>query len=270
MQNKQITLKLRSIHGAKRVSYRCTRRLNVAVATGSMQASRSPRQVESGIAVGRPAAGPASAYTVEPIMSTVILPLYREPYYCTESNFGQCLLATGKRGGVFSYIVFELYSHLNMSGLTKEQLKNELITHGVELPSSNARKGEYVQLYDKYVAPVQQSRGDFSSDEEDLPNSVAGTKVSSISALHSGIIPHIKYLSKKERGRKGFAREDFWSPWLTLTHTFASRRSVWILTQDWTLALNRRRTLLNFSWQEILILRNGTLYLGRWENGKSP
>ncbi|XP_047468829.1 emerin homolog 1-like [Penaeus chinensis] len=59
-----------------------------------------------------------------------------------------------------------------MSGLTKEQLRNELITHGIELPSSNARKSEYVELYEKHVAPVQQSKGDFSSDEEDIPNSL--------------------------------------------------------------------------------------------------
>lgn len=59
-----------------------------------------------------------------------------------------------------------------MSGLTKEQLRNELINHGIELPSSNARKSEYVELYEKHVAPVQQSKGDFSSDEEDLPNSL--------------------------------------------------------------------------------------------------
>ncbi|XP_037783444.1 emerin homolog 1-like isoform X1 [Penaeus monodon] len=59
-----------------------------------------------------------------------------------------------------------------MSGLTKEQLRNELVNHGIELPSSNARKSEYVELYEKHVAPVQQSKGDFSSDEEDLPNSL--------------------------------------------------------------------------------------------------
>lgn len=60
-----------------------------------------------------------------------------------------------------------------MSGLTKEQLRNELITHGIELPSANARKSEYVELYEKHVAPVQQSKGDFSSDEEDIiPNSL--------------------------------------------------------------------------------------------------
>ncbi|XP_069175737.1 lamina-associated polypeptide 2, isoforms beta/delta/epsilon/gamma-like isoform X1 [Procambarus clarkii] len=56
-----------------------------------------------------------------------------------------------------------------MSELTKEQLKSELITHGVPLPSPNAKKHEYKRLYEKYVAPVEYSKGDFSSDDEDLP-----------------------------------------------------------------------------------------------------
>ncbi|KAK8733366.1 hypothetical protein OTU49_006604 [Cherax quadricarinatus] len=56
-----------------------------------------------------------------------------------------------------------------MSGFTKEQLKNELISHGVALPSPNAKKLEYRRLYEKYVAPVEQYKGDFSSDDEDLP-----------------------------------------------------------------------------------------------------
>lgn len=65
-----------------------------------------------------------------------------------------------------------------MSGLTKEQLRNELVIHGVELPSSGARKEEYLQLYEKYVAPVEQSKGDFSSDDEDIVANAVDTKVS--------------------------------------------------------------------------------------------
>lgn len=56
-----------------------------------------------------------------------------------------------------------------MSELTKQQLINELVTHGVQLPASTAKKSEYVKIYEKYVAPVAQSKGDFSSDDEDLP-----------------------------------------------------------------------------------------------------
>lgn len=55
-----------------------------------------------------------------------------------------------------------------MSGLTKEQLKHALIAHGVGLPSTSAKKGEYVRLYHKYVAPVANSKGDFSSDDDDF------------------------------------------------------------------------------------------------------
>jgi len=54
-----------------------------------------------------------------------------------------------------------------MSGLTIAQLKNELITHGVELPSSGAKKSEYVELYEEHVLPVQQSKGEFSSDDDE-------------------------------------------------------------------------------------------------------
>ena len=56
-----------------------------------------------------------------------------------------------------------------MSELTKQQLKNELVSHGVELPAPTAKKSEYVKVYEKYVAPVASSKGDFSSDDEDLP-----------------------------------------------------------------------------------------------------
>ncbi|XP_071533542.1 uncharacterized protein [Panulirus ornatus] len=65
-----------------------------------------------------------------------------------------------------------------MSGLTKEQLRNELVTHGVELPSSGAKKDEYLRLYEKYVAPVEQSKGDFSSDDEDIPVNEVDTQAS--------------------------------------------------------------------------------------------
>ena len=53
-----------------------------------------------------------------------------------------------------------------MASLTKEQLRNELISHGVELPASSARKEELVRLYETYVSPIASMKGDFSSDEE--------------------------------------------------------------------------------------------------------
>lgn len=52
------------------------------------------------------------------------------------------------------------------SSLTKEQLKNELISHGVQPPPANARKEEFVKLYQQHVAPIASQKGDFSSDEE--------------------------------------------------------------------------------------------------------
>ena len=53
-----------------------------------------------------------------------------------------------------------------MATLTKEQLKNELISHGVQPPVQSARKEEFVKLYEQHVAPIVAQKGDFSSDEE--------------------------------------------------------------------------------------------------------
>lgn len=52
------------------------------------------------------------------------------------------------------------------ASLTKEQLKNELISHGVQPPLQSARKEEFVKLYEQHVAPIVAQKGDFSSDEE--------------------------------------------------------------------------------------------------------
>jgi len=54
--------------------------------------------------------------------------------------------------------------------LTKEQLKNELISHGVQPPPTNSRKEEFIRLYEQHVAPIVSLKGDFSSDEENEVN----------------------------------------------------------------------------------------------------
>jgi len=54
--------------------------------------------------------------------------------------------------------------------LTKEQLKNELISHGVQPPPMNSRKEEFIKLYEQHVAPIVSLKGDFSSDEENEVN----------------------------------------------------------------------------------------------------
>ncbi|XP_043229692.1 lamina-associated polypeptide 2-like isoform X1 [Amphibalanus amphitrite] len=53
-----------------------------------------------------------------------------------------------------------------MASLTKSQLINELINHGVTPPSPSAKKDRLVQLYEKHVAPHQEAAGEFSSDDE--------------------------------------------------------------------------------------------------------
>jgi hypothetical protein len=54
-----------------------------------------------------------------------------------------------------------------MATLTKEELKNALISHGIARPSSTARKEEYVALYEQHIAPREAAKGDFSSDDDD-------------------------------------------------------------------------------------------------------
>ena len=62
-----------------------------------------------------------------------------------------------------------------MASLTISDLKNELVTHGVELPPSSAKKEEYVQLYEKNIG--EKSKIEFSSDDEEVSIPV-GKKVS--------------------------------------------------------------------------------------------
>jgi len=49
--------------------------------------------------------------------------------------------------------------------MTKEELKNALISHGAPVPPASAKKDEFVQAYEEHVAPLD-AAGDFSSDEE--------------------------------------------------------------------------------------------------------
>ena len=64
-----------------------------------------------------------------------------------------------------------------MANLTINDLKNELITHGVDLPPSSAKKEEYVQLYEKNIATAEKATIDFSSDDDEL-NIPVGGKIS--------------------------------------------------------------------------------------------
>jgi len=54
-----------------------------------------------------------------------------------------------------------------MTSLTKEELRQALISHGVtDLPPASAKKDELVSLYEEYVAPTANGSADFSSDDE--------------------------------------------------------------------------------------------------------
>merc|ERR1719374_213094 len=50
--------------------------------------------------------------------------------------------------------------------LTKEALKTALINHGLSPPPSNARKEEFIAMYEEHVAPLDHDAGEFSSDDE--------------------------------------------------------------------------------------------------------
>ena len=64
-----------------------------------------------------------------------------------------------------------------MAAFTIQDLKNELINHGVELPPSSARKEDYILLYEENIAKGEKAKFDFSSDDEEVAFSV-GKKVS--------------------------------------------------------------------------------------------
>jgi len=51
--------------------------------------------------------------------------------------------------------------------MTKEELRNALVNHGVSsLPPLSAKKDELIALYEEHVAPLENGTGDFSSDDE--------------------------------------------------------------------------------------------------------
>lgn len=75
-----------------------------------------------------------------------------------------------------------------MASMTKEELRNALISHNVPVPPTSAKKDELVQLYEENISPSD--AGEFSADE-DLPKSsdkkrVSRTKLSSSSRKSTG------------------------------------------------------------------------------------
>ena len=66
-----------------------------------------------------------------------------------------------------------------MAGLTKDELKQALVSHGVEQNLSAAKKDELVQLYEEFVAPHEENAGEFSSEDESLsPTKISSKRVS--------------------------------------------------------------------------------------------
>jgi len=66
-----------------------------------------------------------------------------------------------------------------MAGLTKDELKQALVSHGVEQNLSAAKKDELVQLYEEFVAPHEENAGEFSSEDESLsPTKISSKRIS--------------------------------------------------------------------------------------------
>ncbi|XP_053561285.1 LEM domain-containing protein 1 [Bombina bombina] len=57
------------------------------------------------------------------------------------------------------------------SHLSKDQLKNVLISHNVPLPQGDHKKEVYLKLYLKHILPKEKESADFSSDDETLSES---------------------------------------------------------------------------------------------------
>ena len=55
-----------------------------------------------------------------------------------------------------------------MASFTKDELRSVLTNHGVELPATSAKKEELIALYEEYVEPLERSKGEFSSDDEEV------------------------------------------------------------------------------------------------------
>jgi len=51
--------------------------------------------------------------------------------------------------------------------MTKDQIRQELINHGVQVPTGNLKKEDYVKLFDEHVKPLNKATSNFSTDEED-------------------------------------------------------------------------------------------------------
>ena len=64
-----------------------------------------------------------------------------------------------------------------MATLTKNELKSELINHGVKPPPTGTKKEEFVKLYEKHVAHHQETAGEFSSDDEGAEKRMNGDEV---------------------------------------------------------------------------------------------
>ena len=77
-----------------------------------------------------------------------------------------------------------------MASLTINDLKNELVSHGVELPPSAAKKEEYVLLYEEKISGGEKTKFEFSSDDEEVSIAV-GNKISK------------KKVSRKSAGTNG-------------------------------------------------------------------
>ena len=63
-------------------------------------------------------------------------------------------------------------SNIEMSSMTKDQMRSALISHGVtepDLPPQSAKKEVWVALYEERIMPITNGAAEFSSDDELSP-----------------------------------------------------------------------------------------------------
>ena len=94
-----------------------------------------------------------------------------------------------------------------MSSLTKEQMRNALISHGVtNLPPQGAKKEELVALYEEHILPVANGAGDFSSDDEVSLKPSPSKRAST--ASKASRVSNVSKASKSSKSAKKAVEED--------------------------------------------------------------
>ncbi|ODM95009.1 Lamina-associated polypeptide 2, isoforms beta/delta/epsilon/gamma [Orchesella cincta] len=175
---------------------------------------------------------------------------------------------------------------MSSANKTKDWFKNQLISHGVPLPSSSAKKEEYQRLYEEQVLP-QTRNTEFSSDddtEQTSPSPVVQPRASAskTSRVESPRLGDESWHSKWVSGMTDQNLFDALSavgknigPIVDTTRAFYHTMLVELLNEDPELTVQRIESYLSANpdvkWEAGGLTRNGTngVTNGKSENGYS-